>query len=209
MNIDKIISNIRSSNIGTIMYRVKPISTYMGTFGLKQRPPDADFLESGPVENLDHGPTIKKTYKFFRTIIPKDFAVTVHPSYWTKNLEEQLYPVNEYHLIDIDVYAYLVLAEGVRLNLIPSTSNDYAHLFYSDGRQIDYTEALVSNMNKYTFILKHESNLIPYVYQKKNPSTFAELGIDDFLVASSFVTHEDLASIFENLNIFSNNKNTI
>jgi hypothetical protein len=132
-----------------------------------------------------------------------------YKTFTAKNLEEELYPLNEYHLIDIDIYAYLILAEGIRLNVIPSTSNDYAHLFYSDGRQIDYTEVLVSNMNKYTFVLKNESKLIPYIYQKKNPSTFAELGIDDFLVASSFVTHEDLGSIFENLNIFSNNKNII
>jgi len=209
MNVDKIISNIRNSNIGDIMYKVKPVSTYIGTFGLKPRPSDVSFLESGSLDNIDHEATIKKAHKFFRSIIPKDFAVVVHPKYWLKNTDNSLFPINEYHLIDIDIYGYLILAEGIRLNLVPSTSNNYSHLFYLDGRSVDFTDLLISNMNKYTFVLNNQSKIIPYIWQKKNTSTFAELTIDDFLVGSPPVTYEDLNSIFENLNIFADNKNKI
>lgn len=209
MEIDNLISNIRKSNIGNIMYKVKPMSSYLGVFGLKQRPDDAAFLETGTVENIDIQPVIRKSYKFFRTIIPKDFALTVYPKHWIKTADDTYSVLHEYHLVDIDVYTYLAVAEGISSGTIPNASHNYSHLFYYDGRFVDYTNLLNQYIPKFTFILANESKLIPYIWQKKDSTLFGELSADDFLVESSPVNSEKLNIIFKNLNIFTDSKKVI
>jgi hypothetical protein len=209
MEIEKIVSLIRKSDIGNIMYKVKPAANFLGVYGLKTRPKDIEFLETGTLIDIDNVSTIKKSYNLFRTFIPKDFAVVNVPKYWTKTNDNTMYPINEYHLIDIDIYTYLLAAEGLRSKSIPLGSTPYVDLFYLDGREVDYTDSLLKNMYIYSLILSDKSNLIPYIYKKTNSSLFSELSAEDFLMTSHSFDASQLDSIFKEINIFSNIKNEI
>jgi hypothetical protein len=209
MQIEKIVSMIRKSDIGNVMYKVKPTNNFLGVYGLKTRPSDIQFLETGTVSDLDHGPTIKKSQSLFRTFVPKDFAVLTSPKFWVRSQDNKFYPVNEYHLIDIDLYAYLALAESVRLGQILVGSTAYTNLFLVDGRPIDYTRIILENINQYSLILSDESKLIPYIYKKNNQSFFGETYAEDFLIGSFGLDDIQLQVAFEELNIFFDIKNAI
>ena len=203
MQIEKIVSIIRKSNIGNLIYKIKTNDNFLGVYGLKQRHPDITFLESGPLNDIDNFGLIKKQINLFRTFIPKDFVVLAMPKSWIKSDSENFYPINEYHLIDLDLYAYLLVAEGVRSGAIAIGSSEYSELFLLDGRQVDYTNSITSNIFQYSLTLSPNSSLLPYVYKKNNSALFNEQSIDDFLIASKGVSFEDLKTSFNDLNIFS------
>ena len=203
MQIEKIVSIIRKSNIGNLIYKIKTNDNFLGVYGLKQRHPDIAFLESGPLNDIDNFGLIKKQINLFRTFIPKDFVVLATPKSWIKSDSENFYPINEYHLIDLDLYAYLLVAEGVRSGAIGIASSEYSDLFFLDGRQIDYTNTITSNIFQYSLTLAPNSSLISYIYKKNNPALFNEQCIDDLLIASKGVSFEDLKTSFNDLNIFS------
>lgn len=202
MEIEKIVSIIRKSNIGNLIYKIKTNDNFLGVYGLKQRPTDVVFLESGPLNDLDNFTLIKKQMNLFRTFIPKDFVVLATPKSWVKSIDN-FYPINEYHLIDVDLYAYLLVAEGVRSGVIRIGSSEYAELFFLDGRRIDYTNTITSNIFQYSVTLAPSSNLIPYIFKKNNSTLFHEQCVDDFLIAPKGASFEEIVTSFTNLNIFS------
>jgi hypothetical protein len=203
MQIEKIVSIIRKSNIGNLIYKIKTNDNFLGVYGLKQRPLDVAFLESGTLNDIDSFGLARKQINLFRTFIPKDFVVLATPKSWIKSNSDSFYPINEYHLIDLDLYAYLLVAEGVRSGSIGIGSSEYSELFLLDGRQIDYTNSITSNIFQYSLTLAPNSNLISYIYKKNNSALFNEQCIDDFLIASKGVSFEDLKTSFNDLNIFS------
>jgi hypothetical protein len=209
MQIEEIVSMIRKSDIGNIMYKMKPNNNYLGVYGLKVRPTDIQFLETGPITDVDHAATIKKSQTLFRTYIPKDFVMLSSPKFWVKAQDNKAYAVNEYHLVDLDLYTYLLAAEAARMDLISPGSNNYSHLFFSDGRQTDYTKIILENIYKYSFILGDESKLIPYIYKKNNQTFFAEISADDVLIGPFGLDENQLELAFQELNIFFDIKNKI
>lgn len=209
MQIEEIISMIRKSDIGSVMYKAKPMNNYLGVYGLKVRPTDVQFLDTGSVLDIDHGPTIKKSQQLFRSYIPKDFAFVSYPKFWVRAYDNKLYPVNEYHLIDIDLYAYLLAAEGIREGFIQPGSNNYSHLFFSDGRPVDYTKLILENIYKYSLILGDQSKLIPYIYKKNSQTLFGEISADDILVGPFGMDDNQLELAFKEISIFSDIKNEI
>jgi len=207
MSIDEVVSIIRKSDIGNLMYKLKPSNSFLGVFGLKRRPDDIHFLETGSITDIDDGSTVKKSQILFRAFIPKDFAVLSYPKYWVKSNDEKSYPVNEYHLVDIDLYTYLLTAEAVRSELLTVGSTSFSGLFYKDGCQVDYTDIILQNMHRYSFILGDHSHLIPYICKKNTKDLFGELSMEDFLVSSYGLDGNQLDSAFAELNIFSSIKN--
>lgn len=207
MEIEQVISIIRKSDIGNLMYKLKPSNNFLGVHGLKRRPDDITFLQSGQVTDIDDFSTIRKAQTLFRIFIPKDFVIISFPKHWVIANDGRGYPVSEYHLIDLDLYTYLVMAEALRLNLFTVGSTPFSSLFYKDGRQVDYTDLVLQNIHKYSFILGDHSNLIPYIYKKNSKDLFAELSAEDILVAPFGVDCSQLDLAFVELNIFSNIKN--
>lgn len=207
MEIEQVVSIIRKSDIGNLMYKLKPANNFFGVHGLKRRPDDITFLQSGQVTDIDDFSTIRKAQTLFRIFIPKDFVIISSPKHWVIANDERAYPVSEYHLIDLDLYTYLVMAEALRLNLFTVGSTSFSSLFYKDGCQVDYTDLILQNIHKYSFILGDHSNLIPYIYKKNSKDFFAELSVEDILVAPYGVDCRQLDLAFLELNIFSNIKN--
>jgi hypothetical protein len=209
MNIEKIVSIIRKSDIGNIMYKIKPTGNFLGVYGLKSRPKDTEFLETGDLIDIDNATIVNKSYTLFRNFIPKDFAVISTPKFWIKTSEDNAYPINEYHLVDIDIYAYLLVLEGIKSENIPINTTNFNNLFYLDGRKIDYSSTVMSNIHKYSLILGDKSNITPYIYKKINTNLFSESCADDFLINSCGFNAKQIEVAFEQLNIFSNIKEQI
>lgn len=207
MKIEEVVSIIRKSDIGNLIYKLKQTNNFLGVYGLKRRPDDINFLETGDIVDLDSSSTIKKAYILFRAFIPKDFVIVSCPKYWTIANENKAYAVNEYHLIDLDLYTYLIIAEALRLNLFSLDSTSFSSLFYKDGCQVDYTALILEHIHKYSFILGDHSNLIPYIYKKNSKDLFGELSAEDILVSSFGVNASEIDLAFLDLNIFSNIKN--
>lgn len=208
MTIAEIVGAIRKSDIGNIMYKVKPTGNFLGVYGLKHRPKDIEFLESGGLEDIDNADTIKKSYTLFRKTIPKDFAMLSMPKYWIKN-NDKSYPINQYYMLDIDIYTYLLVAEGIRSENLPINSTNFNNLFYYDGRFVDYTNILIENMPKYSFILGDKSNMLPYIYKKQTTALFSESCVEDFLINSCCYDDQQVISAFNEIKIFSSIKEEI
>lgn len=209
MEIENLVSFIRKSNIGNLMYKAKPAGNFLGVYGLKARPKDIDFLETGPLEDIDNSAIIKKNYTLFRSFIPKDFAVISTTKYWIKTNQDTAFPINEYHLVDIDIYTYLLVAEAFRTDVLPLASTNFNHLYYFDGRFVDYTSLITQNIHRYSLILGEKSNLTPYIYKKENINLFSETSSDDFLINSSSFTVDQIKEIFNEINIFSDIKKEV
>jgi hypothetical protein len=207
MEIKTLFSNIRSSNIGNILYKVKSNSNFCGVFGLKIRPPDTEFLETGDAKYLDTYSVVKKSQNYFRKIIPKDYVVISLPTSYILN-ENGYTTYNQYQLIDVDIYAYLLVAKAISTNQIPAGSNPYTNLFYIDGRRVDYSDKLLKNIFSCSAYLSEESVLIPYMYKKLNSDIFLEANIEDFLSGSFSVCldkeNPNYINEFLSIDIFSN-----
>jgi len=207
MEIKTLFSNIRSSNIGNILYKVKPNSNFCGVFGLKKRPSDAEFLETGDTNYLDTYTVVKKSQNYFRKIIPKDYVVISSPA--SHILDEKGYTTyNQYQLIDVDIFAYLLVAKAIATNQVPPGTNPYTNLFYVDGRRVDYSSKLLENIFSCSAYLSENSVLIPYMYKKLNPDIFLEANIEDFLSGSFSVCSDkenpNYINEFLSIDIFSN-----
>lgn len=181
MEIEKIVAGIRQSDIGKVMYKARPVSNFVGVFGLKPRPPDKDFLETGTLDDIGFGPVITQAHKRFRQCIPKDFAIVICPESFSK-YENEVFIRPQYQMIDIDLYTYLVTMQAIKSDNLGIESSNYNNLFYLDGRLVDFTEAIHKNMYSYSFILSEYSPLIPYIYRKRTPEFFTDENVEDALV---------------------------
>ena len=203
MQIEKLIASIRLSNIGKIMYKTRPSSNFLGVFGLKQRPPDTDFLESGSLEDIGIAPIVKEAYKRYRQSIPKDFAIVAIPEKYSKT-GDKTFVHSQYHMVDIDLYTYLLVVQAIHKDKIPIESTSYNNLFLLDGRFVDYTNLINQNLFNYSFILGEYSSLIPYIYKKRTPEFFTEENVEDSLFNYRKCFSEfDVNSNFESLQILS------
>lgn len=181
MQIEKVVAAIRQSDIGKVMYKARPSSNFVGVFGLKPRPPDKDFLETGTLEDIGFGPVVTQAQKRFRLSIPKDFAIVIYPESFSKH-EDGLFIRPQYQMIDIDIYTYLVTIQAIKSDKLGIESSNYNNLFYLDGRLVDLTEIIHKNMYNYSFTLSEYSPLIPYIYRKRTPEFFSDENVEDVLV---------------------------
>ena len=209
MQIEKVIPIIRRSNIGNVLYKARPTSNFLGVFGLKERPADNVFLETGDLTDLDLGPLINQLYKRFRRSIPKDFALIAYPESFTK-IENETFVSTQFHLVDLDLYTYLITIEAINKTNVNIQSTNYGDLFYLDGRLVDYSALIQKNIFNYSFILNEYSPLVPYIYKKRDEKFFTDQPVEDFLFnfKKSF-SNFDLEASFNSLEILSNIGNHI
>jgi hypothetical protein len=203
MQIEKIIANIRKSNIGNVLYKAKSTGNFVGVFGLKQRPANDVFLETGSLDDLDFAPIIEQSYKRFRKSIPKDFALIVHPEAFA-NAGDETFVSTQFHIIDLDLYAYLITMEAIKRDNLGIQSSAYSELFYLDGRLVDYSNLIRQNIYNYSFILTEYSALVSYIYKKRNAELFSEENVEDFLLNfSKYFKTSDVKKTFNSLEILS------
>jgi hypothetical protein len=203
MQIEKIIANIRKSNIGNVLYKAKSTGNFVGVFGLKRRPTNDVFLETGSLDDLDFAPIIEQSYKRFRKSIPKDFALIVHPEAFA-NAGDETFVSTQFHIIDLDLYAYLITMEAIKRDNLGIQSSAYSELFYLDGRLVDYSNLICQNIYNYSFILTEYSALVSYIYKKRNAELFSEENVEDFLLNfSKYFKTSDVKKTFNSLEILS------
>lgn len=203
MQIEKIIANIRKSNIGNVLYKAKSTGNFVGVFGLKQRPTNDVFLETGSLEDLDFAPIIEQSYKRFRKSIPKDFALIVYPDAFA-NVGDETFVSTQFHIIDLDLYAYLITMEAIKRDNLGIQSSAYSELFYLDGRLVDYSNLICQHIYNYSFILTEYSALVSYIYKKRNAELFSEENVEDFLLNfSKYFKTSDVKKTFNSLEILS------
>lgn len=203
MQVEKVFATIRQSDIGQILYKTRPSGNFLGVFGLKKRPKDEDFLESGTLADIGPAPVVFQAYKRFRQSIPKDFVVIAIPESYYRNGSE-VFIRNQYQILDLDIYTYLVTVKAVIENKIPIESTEYNTLFYLDGRFIDYTNIINENINNCSFILGEYSSLIPYIYKKQSPQLFGDKDIEDVLFNFQMYSKNfDIEMNFESLQLLS------
>ena len=203
MQIEKIIANIRKSNIGNLLYKAKPTGNFVGVFGLKRRPANDVFLETGKLDDIDFPPIIEQSYKRFRKSIPKDFALIVYPDAFAVTGSET-FVSTQFHIIDLDLYAYLITMEAIKRDNLGIQSSSYSELFYLDGRLVDYSALVRQNIFNYSFILTEYSALVSYIYKKRNAEFFAEQNVEDFLLNfSKYFKTTDIKKTFDSLEILS------
>ena len=178
MQIEKVVAAIRQSDIGKVMYKARPSSNFVGVFGLKPRPPDKDFLETGTLEDIGFAPVISGAHKRFRQNIPKDFAIIIYPESFSRH-EDEVFVRPQFQMIDIDLYTYLATLQAIKSDKLGIESSNYNNLFYLDGRLVDYTEIIHKNMYNYSFVLSEYSSLIPYIYRKRTVDLFADENVED------------------------------
>lgn len=204
MQIEKIVTAIRKSNIGNVLYKARPSGNFLGVFGLKQRPPDQIFLETGDLEDIGFAPVINQAYKRFRKSIPKDFAIVAYPEAFQK-VGTETFSHNQFHIIDLDLYAYLITAQAINTDKLGVQSTNYSELFYLDGRLIDLSNVINKYIFNYSFILTEYSSLMPYIYKKKDAEFFADKNAEDILFNFQKNSKNfDIEANFESLQILSN-----
>jgi len=204
MQIEKVIATIRKSNIGSVLYKAKPTGNFLGVFGVKERPLDDVFLETGDLMDLDLAPLVIQSYKRFRKSIPKDFALIAYPEAFTK-IGDETFISNQFHMIDLDLYTYLITIEAINKTNVNIQSTNYGELFYLDGRLVDYSSLIQKNIFDYSFILNQHSVLVPYIYKKRDANFFTDQTVEDFLFnfKKSF-SNLDIEASFNSLEILSN-----
>jgi hypothetical protein len=203
MRIEKVFAAIRQSDIGKVMYKAKPGGNFLGVFGLKRRPPDEEFLQTGTLADIGFAPVVNQSYKRFRQSIPKDFVVLAYPECFTKT-GEKIFVHNQFQMIDLDIYTYLVTIKAIVNDKIPIESTNYNNLFYSDGRFVDYTNILNENIYNCSFILGEGSSLVPYIYKKQSAHFFNDDTIEDTLANfKSCFPELDVQTNFESLQLLS------
>lgn len=181
MQIEKVVAAIRQSDIGKVMYKARPSSNFVGVFGLKPRPSDKDFLETGTLDDIGFGPVVTGAHKRFRQSIPKDFAIIIYPESFYRH-EDEVFIRPQYQMVDIDLYTYLVTTQAIKSDKLGIESSNYNNLFYLDGRLVDFSEIIHKNMYNYSFILSEYSPLIPYIYRKRTPEFFTDENVEDVLI---------------------------
>lgn len=204
MQIDKIVAAIRHADIGKVMYKARPSGNYLGVFGLKKRPSDEEFLQTGTLEDVGFAPVVNQAYKRFRLSIPKDFVILAYPESFHPH-ENGTVVRNQYQMVDLDIYTYLVAMQAVTNDKLLIESSNYNSLFYMDGRLVDYTKLINENLFNYSFILTDYSPLIPYIYKKQSPQFFADDNVEDILfnVKCNF-ENLDIKMNFDSLQLLSN-----
>jgi hypothetical protein len=205
MQIEKIVAAIRKSDIGKVMYKARPAGNFLGVFGLKPRPPDTVFLETGTLEDIGLTPVVNQTYKRFRQSISKDFAILACPESYCQLPDDTFSTRVQYQLVDLDLYTYLITIQAITDNKLLVESTGYSKLFYLDGRFINYQTIINQNMFNYSFVFSEYSPLTPYIYRKRNAEFFAEENIEDVLISFKKSAEKfDLQTNFESLQLLSN-----
>lgn len=204
MQIEKIVATIRASNIGNVLYKTRPAGNYLGVFGLKRRPPDENFLETGTLEDIGFAPVVNQAYKRFRKSIPKDFVIITYPEAFSR-VDNQIFTHNQFQLVDLDLYTYLITIQAITNDKLGIQSSNYSNLFYLDGRLVDYSKIIHQNMFNYSFILTEYSSLMPYIYKKKDAEFFADEPAENILFNfNKSSTNFDIEMNFDSLQILSN-----
>lgn len=205
MQIEKIVAAIRKTDIGKIMYRARPAGNFLGVFGLKPRPPDSIFLETGSLEDIGFAPVINQAFKRFRQSISKDFVILACPKSYCQLPDGTFSTRMQYQLVDLDLYTYLITIQAITDEKLLVESTAYSKLFYLDGRLVDYQSIINQNMFNYSFVFSEYSSLTPYIYRKKSPEFFAEENIEDILISFTKSAEKfDLQTNFESLQLLSN-----
>lgn len=205
MDIEKLVQRIRQEKLSTLLYGTKLVGNYVGIFGLKTRPLDSVFAETGSLEDLDLKEMIDKNTKLVKKFIPDDFCVIGYPVAFAPAGDRRYAIQYAYQIIDSDIYAYLMCVQAVKANKLKVQDSTYADIFYFDGRFFDLSEFLLKEIHKYTFFLSERSSLIPYIYVRKTKGIYSGENVEDLLFnLPKFVLEEDINNIFSLMNLLSN-----
>jgi hypothetical protein len=205
MQIEKIVAIIRHSDIGKVMYKARPSGNFLGVFGVKPRPPDDIFLETGTLDDIGFAPVISQSYKRFRQSIPKDFVILACPESHCRLPDDTFSTKTQFQMIDLDIYTYLVAMEAVTNDKLLIESTGFNKLFYSDGRFVDYQSTIKQHMFNYSFIFSEYSPLTPYIYRKKSAEFFADENVEDILINFQKLSKSsNLEATFDSLQLLSN-----
>lgn len=210
MDIEKLIERVRQENLSNLLYGTRLVGNYIGIFGLKKRPDDATFKETGTLDDLDFKATVDGTAKLVRKSIPYDFCLIAYPNAFA-SLGDARYAIQyTYQIIDSDIYAYLMCVQAIKANKLKVMDSPYADIFYYDGRFVDLSEHILKVIHKYTFYLSEKSCLLPYIYARRTKGIYSEDNVEDLLFnLPKVVLAENINDIFSSMNLLSsidNNK---
>jgi hypothetical protein len=205
MDIEKLIARIRQENLSSLLYGTRLVGNYIGIFGLKKRPDDIDFKETGTLEDLDIKASVDKTTKLIRKSIPGDFCVIAYPSNFAPLGDERYAIQYNYQIIDCDIYAYLMCAQAIKANKLKVVDSSYSDIFYFDGRFVDLSHYLLDHIHEHTFFLSERSCLIPYMYSRRTKGIYSGDNVEDLLFnLPKVVGAENIKDIFSLMTILSN-----
>lgn len=205
MDIEKLVQRVRQEKLSNLLYGTKLVGNYVGIFGLKTRPNNSVFAETGSLDDLDVKEIVDKSTKLVRKFIPEDFCVIGYPTAFSPAGGKRYAIQYSYQIIDADIYAYLMCVQAVKANKLKVQDTTYADIFYFDGRFIDLSEFLLKEIYKYTFFLSEKSSLFPYMYMRKTKGIYSGENVEDLLFSlPKFVVEEDIDIIFSAMNLLSN-----
>lgn len=205
MDIEKLIERIRQENLSSLLYGTRLVGNYIGIFGLKKRPEDIIFKETGTLEDLDLKVNVDKTTKLIRKFIPGDFCVIAYPNGFAP-LGDGRYAIQyTYQIIDCDIYAYLMCVQAIKANKLKVIDSPYSDIFYFDGRLVDLSEYLLKSIHNYTFFLSEKSCVTPYMYSRRTKGIYSEDNVEDLLFnLPKVVLAENIKDIFSSMTLLSN-----